>query len=258
MRGGGANGGADGARIADASGGSIPKRGGYMKNDDALFDYDNLLFFGRVNASISHELKNIMAIISETAGLLSDLAEMTSKGTPVDPDLLKTSADSIIEEIQRGFTTIRQMNRFSHSVDAPVVSVNLMELLDLVCHLSEYLAFSGKTRLVPWDGEPPLAQTCPFILQTLVYAAVVQHYKNAGPDADLEIKLQLRSDSGWVIVFTGFSIGEFEAFPDAKLKKAAASIAVNIEWDLINEQLALYIPLAYQAGHMPGESHGDR
>jgi signal transduction histidine kinase len=221
-----------------------------MKNGNALFDYDNLMFFGRVNASISHELKNIMAIISETAGLLSDLAEMASTGTPVEPGMLKTSADSIMEEIQRGFTTIRQMNRFSHSIDAPIVSVDLMELLDLVCHLSEYLAFSGKTRLVPWNGEPPLAQTSPFILQTLVYSAVVQHFKNAGPGAGLEIQVQSRSDSGWVIVFTGFSLGEFEAFPDVQLKKAAASIAVNIEWDLINEQLELYVPLDIQVGGM--------
>jgi hypothetical protein len=102
-----------------------------------------------------------------------------------------------------------------------------------------------------------LAETCPFILQTLVYAAVVQHFKNAGPGAGLEIQVQSRSDSGWVIVFTGFSIGEFEAFPDAPLKKAAASIAVDIEWDLINEQLALYVPLALQDGEMAGDSHGD-
>ncbi|MEJ2639732.1 MAG: hypothetical protein P8010_09170 [Desulfosarcinaceae bacterium] len=229
-----------------------------MEDVNTKFDYDNLLFFGRVNASISHELKNIMAIISETAGLLSDLAEMASSGTPVDPNMLKTSADSIMEEIQRGFSTIRQMNRFSHSVDAPVVSVDLMGLLDLVCHLSDYLAFSGKTRLVPWDGEPPMVHTSAFILQTLVYEAVVLHFKNAGPGAELEIRVQPGADAGWVIVFTGFSIGEFEAFPDDPLKKAAASIGVDIEWDLINEQLELYVPLAIQTDASHGERPSDR
>ncbi len=33
---------------------------------------EDLVFFGKVNASISHELKNILAIISEAAGLLND------------------------------------------------------------------------------------------------------------------------------------------------------------------------------------------
>ena len=37
-----------------------------MDKADDLLKYDSLVFFGKVNASISHELKNIMAIISET------------------------------------------------------------------------------------------------------------------------------------------------------------------------------------------------
>ena len=36
-----------------------------MDNAKDLFGYDSLAFFGKVNASISHELKNVMAIISE-------------------------------------------------------------------------------------------------------------------------------------------------------------------------------------------------
>ena len=90
-----------------------------MDNADDLLKYDSLAFFGKVNASISHELKNIMAIISETAGLLGDLADLASTGNPVEPDVLKNCAGSIMEEIQRGFSTIRQMNRFSHSIDYP-------------------------------------------------------------------------------------------------------------------------------------------
>ena len=39
---------------------------------------EDLTFFGKVNASISHELKNILAIISETAGLLGDLVHLAA------------------------------------------------------------------------------------------------------------------------------------------------------------------------------------
>ncbi len=214
-----------------------------MEDVKKLFGYDHLAFFGRVNASISHELKNIMAIVSETAGFLSDLSEMASTGTPVDHDLLKSNAESIMEEVQRGFLTIRQMNRFSHSVDAPIVSVDLMELLDLVRHLSAYLAFSGMVRLAPWNGNPPLAQTCPFMLQAIIYEIVVQHFKNAGPNAELDIEVQSRSDSGWGIVFSNLSIAEHQVFPDDQIKNAAASIAVIIEWDRAGDHLELHVPL---------------
>ena len=213
-----------------------------MQNANNLFGYDSLAFFGKVNASISHELKNIMAIISETAGLLGDLSEMASTGTPVDPDLLKSSTDSIMEEIQRGFTTIRQMNRFSHSVDAPVSSVNLLELLDLVSHLSDYLPFSGAIRLAPWEGDPPLVMTSAYQLQVLVYEIAVRHFKNSGPDVELDITVEQRPDKGWGIVFSGLCIGEYQVFPDEQIKQTAASIDASMEWDRANDCLQLLLP----------------
>ena len=227
-----------------------------MKNAKNLFGYDSLAFFGRVNASISHELKNIMAIISETAGLLSDLSEMASTGTPVDPDMLKNSADSIMEEIQRGFTTIRQMNRFSHSVDAPIVSVDLTELLDMMCNLSTYLAFSGTVRLAPQEGSQQLVETCPFILQAVIYEILVQHFKNAGPDSELDIAVRSRPDSGWNIVFSGMRIGDYQVFPGDRLKKDASSIHVAIQWDRANDDhLELHVPAAIRPGALDDDSN---
>jgi hypothetical protein len=225
-----------------------------MQNVNELFDYDSLAFFGRVNASISHELKNIMAIISETAGLLGDLSEMASTEAPVDPDILKSSTDSIMEEIQRGFTTIRQMNRFSHSVDAPIVSIDLTQLLDLVGHLSTYLSFAGEIRLTPLDGDPPKVRTCPFILLAIVYEIAFQHFKNAGPDAVLEVTVRPTSASGWAIDFSGLSISEFHAFPDHWVKKAAASIAATIDWEKADHRLNLYVPSIMQAGAADADS----
>jgi hypothetical protein len=33
-----------------------------------------LQFFGKISASVSHEIKNVLAVIGENAGLLEDLA----------------------------------------------------------------------------------------------------------------------------------------------------------------------------------------
>src|SRR5210317_653059 len=168
----------------------IPWRGLRMDNAKDWFGYDNLAFFGKVSASISHELKNVMAIISETAGLLGDLSDMASTGKPIAPDMLKSCTDSIVEEIQRGFSTIRQMNRFAHSVDTPAESVNLMDILDLTINLSDYLSFSGKTDLNPCEGFTPIALTCPFLLQAIVYETLVYTFKHTGPGAEISISIQ--------------------------------------------------------------------
>jgi phosphoglycerate-specific signal transduction histidine kinase len=216
-----------------------------MDNAKELFGYDSLAFFGKVSASISHELKNVMAIISETAGLLGDLSAMARGGTAVDPDMLTSSTESIIEEIQRGFTTIRQMNRFAHSVDTPVVSVNLMEIIDLVSNLCGYLSFAGKTNLHTGEEAAPMALTSPFILQAIIYQAVVQSFQNAGPGAELDISIQSKNESAWRILFDGFSINEFDVFPDDSLKNMATSIGVSIRWDRTADLLELDVPVSF-------------
>jgi signal transduction histidine kinase len=214
-----------------------------MEHAKEWFGYDSLAFFGKVNASISHELKNIMAIISETAGLLDDLSAMASAGGAIAPEMLKNCTESIAEEIQRGFAVIRQMNRFAHSVDTPAASVNLMDLMTLVIHLSRYLSFCGKTELYPCRGDAPIAMTSPFLLQTLFYQALIYTFKNTGPEAQIGISIQSLGDSGWRIAYSGFTASEFQVFPDADIKNLAASIGVVIHYDSTADQLALDVPL---------------
>jgi hypothetical protein len=215
-----------------------------MDNAKNWFGYNSLAFFGKVNASISHELKNVMAIIAETAGLLGDLSEMARGGTPIDPDMLASSTDSIIEEIQRGFTTIRQMNRFAHSVDTPVVSVDLMEILDLVRNLSGYLSFAGKTSLVTGTAVAPMALTCPFILQAIIYQAVVQAFQNTGPRSKLDISIQSKNESTWRILLDGFCLKDGEVFPDDRIMRMAALIGVSIHHDRSSDCLEIEVPVS--------------
>lgn len=217
-----------------------------MENWNNLFGYESLAFFGKVNASISHELKNILAIISETAGLLGDLSEMARDGSVIEPDMLTKSTESIIEEIQRGFATIRQMNRFSHSVDIPVASVNLIDILELVRNISGYLSFTGKIQLSFGMEDAPLVSTCPFILQAVIYQTLVSAFQNAGQGAELDISIQPRGDSAWRILFYGFSINDFEVFPDEGIKRMAESIGVSMHWDRTADRLEIHVPVSIQ------------
>ncbi len=207
-----------------------------------LFQYESLAFFGKVNALISHELKNVMAIISETAGLLGDLSEMASAGGSVPTDMLNSCTASIVEEIQRGFSTIRQMNRFAHSVDTPVQSVNLMDVIDLVVNLASYLSFAGETQIIPYKNNKPTALTCPFLLQAVVYQALVYTFKNTGPGAEITISIQSHTDQAWRIIFSGFNAIEFHVFPDDMTRHMAESICVTICWDSTADRLELEVP----------------
>jgi signal transduction histidine kinase len=209
-----------------------------------IFGYESLAFFGKVNASISHELKNVMAIISETAGLLGDLTEMASSGNPIELEALKSCTESIAEEIQRGFLTIKQMNRFSHSIDTPIESVNLQDLLDLVSKLCGYLAFTGKISVQPCEGFQPIAVTSPFLLQAIIYQAMSESFQHAGQGAEITIHIQPIDESAWRLVFSGFGVNEFHAFPDECTQKFADLIGVAIHWDRSADRLELEVPLS--------------
>ena len=209
---------------------------------DSRFNYEGLAFFGRVNASISHELKNVMAIISETAGLLGDLSDMAASGSPISPDMLKNCTESIMEEIQRGFTVIRQMNRFAHSIDTPDASVDLMALLDLVVNLTSYLSFSANTTIAPCDDPAPSVVTCPFILQAVIYAGLVYTYKNTGANVPITLSITPGGGDAWRVCFTGFSASGFDPFPDPVTRVLAASIGVRILFDRAADQLEIEIP----------------
>ncbi len=79
-----------------------------------------LQFFGRMSASISHEIKNVLAIINENAGLLEDFSLMADRGVPIDPGRLKTMAEKVKRQISRADGIIKNMNRLAHSIDETI------------------------------------------------------------------------------------------------------------------------------------------
>jgi signal transduction histidine kinase len=189
---------------------------------------EDLAFFGQVNASISHELKNILAIISEAAGLLQDLTEMAATEQQIEFEMLQTCSQDIVEEIQRGFTTIKQMNTFSHSVDTPLKSVNLIEVLELMIGLAGFLRFAAKVRFDPPPDEALIISTCPFRLQNLVYQTLVFAFKSVGADGEIQVAVQRETNDRARIVFSGLGTEAGLPFPSPEANELAKSIGAEI------------------------------
>jgi len=198
---------------------------------NSTIDFKNnhdLAFFGKVNASISHELKNILAIISETAGLLQDLTEMATQGQKIELEMLNTCSRDIAEEIQRGFTTIKQMNSFSHSMDVPLKSVNLIEVLDLMINLAGFLSYASKVRIDPAQGGAVTVSTCPFRLQNIVYQTLTCAFKSAGVSGEIQVAVHPETNGSVRITFSGLGANGDLPFPSEETEKIAKSIGVEI------------------------------
>jgi len=205
-----------------------------------LVNKQGLRFFGSVNASISHELKNIFAIISETAGFLNDLTQLSKQGKPFDLTLLENCSNSIAEEIERGFDTIRQMNQFAHSVDDPVRETSIADTLTLALKLTGFLSFAKKAHL-----DEPAADTTiftsPFLFQTLIYKIFSALYRALDVKDELTVTFHDTTPSVIFIHFSHNQPADLDYFPDPQTAEIADVLKATIK--ITNTDLELTIPL---------------
>jgi hypothetical protein len=99
-------------------------------------------FIGKVTASATHEIRNVLAIVKESAGLIEDLVRASSRagrGTSHDERILK-AAGRIDAQVARGAEIVTRLNRFAHSTDEASGRVDLAEEIREVAFLSQRFA----------------------------------------------------------------------------------------------------------------------
>jgi C4-dicarboxylate-specific signal transduction histidine kinase len=129
-----------------------------------------LRFFGKVSASISHEMKNVLAIMNENAGLLEDLTLAAQRGKAIDPERLNRTAGNFLKQIHRADQILKNMSIFAHSVDQFSGQVSLHELAMLVANLIGRPAAMRKITLeTATPNEPVQLNTNPFLLENLIW-----------------------------------------------------------------------------------------
>jgi signal transduction histidine kinase len=130
---------------------------------------ENLRFFGAMTASVSHEIRNKLAVINEKAGLLEDIAAAMRSGRAPDPDRLETQAKKIVEQIRQANRTVKALNRLAHSTDEAEAAVEVDAFVELVIELYGRRAAMAQTsveRRVS-DGEVEI-RTNPYLLANAI------------------------------------------------------------------------------------------
>jgi signal transduction histidine kinase len=185
-----------------------------------------LAFYSKVSASISHELKNALAVINESAGFLEDVTLMAKKGKPLDPDRLGALAGTILKQVQRADIIVKNMNRLAHSLDEKQAAVDLSSLLELMLRVSERIAVNRGVTVSGQFPEAPISiNTRPFFLETLIWLLLDLSMNICGEPRKVTVTLS-RTGSGSDIEFSGLSSltgpagDEFAAGKAALLLKA--------------------------------------
>ncbi len=215
-----------------------------MSSDWELIGRTGLTFFGKMAASISHEIKNVLAIINENAGLLEDITLMAVRGKPINLNRLKTQAERIKNQIRRADVIVKNMNRFAHSVDESLMSVDLAELLEFLVVLSSRLAYTRGVKLEPSSmGSSATITTDLFLLENLLWLCLDFAMEMAGTGKAVRLIVEKTGDGGRIRFTQLETLKEAPAdkFPGEVEKALLVSLNAQIRKDVEAGELVLSI-----------------
>ncbi len=216
-----------------------------MKDDSRDMAIEGVRFFGEMSASISHEIKNVLAIVNENAGLLQDMVMMIEKGMPLSPERLSGLAQSIVRQVKRGDRIVKDMNRFAHSADHPLETVDIGEVIHFICVLAaRRIAMKGEPPRIDVPVTPITAVTNRFFLEGLVWTSLCRAMDARAPGQALGIVAE-KAGNARRIRFCGLAenfLASESALPSPRETVLAGLLGVQLKTDRDKGEIVVIFP----------------
>lgn len=113
-----------------------------------------LAFFGKMTANLTHEVKNVLAIIQESAGLMEDITAICPLAEEKYQEKFNHSMATIKQQLHRGIDLTTQFNRFAHTPDRSRAELDLVDTVGQFCLLTRRLARLKNIGLTAGDPSP--------------------------------------------------------------------------------------------------------
>ncbi len=190
-------------------------------------------FMGRITAAATHELRNVLAIIRESAGLVDDLLARSSTRA-LDADKLEWATGRIAAQVTRGAELCTSLNHVAHGLDRPAEAVALNVAVADTTLLCGRSARQRQRRLaiLAGDGNPTVERNALQLYMGL--AAVVEWCVERVPEGGT---LAIRGEmlpTGPAVVFRSEPVWQTELAENGDLRMALdteplRSLAVSME-----------------------------
>ncbi len=142
------------------------------KDGDESPNTGGLAFFGKMGAHMTHDMRNVFAIIGQNAGLLEDILEAAGRKGPDREGLMKVAA-SITRSVNKGVEAMERFSRFSHFADKQVTAFDLTSLTEnLVALAQRPVSQAGCNLEIDSPGEPVPLNANPFLLQQAIFLSI--------------------------------------------------------------------------------------
>lgn len=169
-------------------------------------------FIGKITAGATHELRNVLAIVKESAGLIEDIINSPGKPGTAIADRLMRPVERIRGQVDRGSELLTSLNRFAHSLDHAEDEIDLNEMVELLSSLSQRAARKGRHVVEAQPGEGAVTVKANLLrLQMALHGAVECCLEQLPERGKLTFK-PVRHGDRPALEFNGESEGEAVSF----------------------------------------------
>ena len=206
-----------------------------------------LLFCGTMTASMSHEIKNALAIVNENAGLLDDLILLSEKGRPLNPERLKTLAGDIRRQVQRADSIVGRLNRFAHSAGQPVTTTDIKEILEFTAALAARMAAMKGVTITVADTTI-LLQARPFIVENLLWLCLKHLFSMSTGNQTVQLGAEI-ADSHVVIGIQfdeGVAVEEIRKLVTQEGQPLIVALQADVSVDAQRHLIRLTLPKKFE------------
>lgn len=206
----------------------------------------HLRFIGKILAGFTHEVKNYLAIIKESAGLMEDLIKL-GKASESDSGQNLEIIHSIEEQIEKTNILFRYLNRFAHRMDDQLATFNINESLEELIALVTRFANQKKITIEKYfDKSMPSIYSNPSLLQFVVYTVLEEKIRNLGKNSKIAIQTGVDENSVRIRLASEGNLiegeGDATSIPYEILEKIIKQLGGNISEENGRETLMM-LPL---------------
>ncbi|MGD8699926.1 MAG: hypothetical protein PVJ43_11580 [Gemmatimonadales bacterium] len=183
-------------------------------------------FIGHITAGATHELRNVLAIIKESTGLIADIVKSGDGTAPPKAEKLMRATGRIEAQVKRGSDLLTNLNRFAHSLDLPEDDILLDDAAQQLTFLCQRIARRGRHVLEVQAGEQGLRLEVNLLrLQLALYTAVECCLEQLPEAGTLSIR-PVRHGNRPSLEFSGDVGGEGVSFSPAETRAWSRLAAV--------------------------------
>ena len=132
-----------------------------------------IAFFGKITAGSTHEIKNVLAIIQESSGLMEDILAVTPDENFPRRDKFLTSLKRILGQVDRGVDITARLNKFAHGPDHSPADVDLNEVSkEMVLLASRFARLKNVVLEADPHNGPMIIKTHPVALEMAIFESI--------------------------------------------------------------------------------------